>query len=157
MRLLVPLRLVLAAAALAPALAFASPPAAGSAASRPVSFRPRAWQPPAAAARFAAVAPAPGMVEGSGPFPLPLGPSGLGRTRAEAIAGVKVEVRADGSRHAVLGGSIRAWSVASLGEKGELQMDCASSEAAAIAKARAASCETRASKTSATPAPRGGK
>jgi hypothetical protein len=104
-------------------------------ASQRVSFRPRAWSPPPAGI---AARPAPGMTEGdpaaeagaSGDLP--------GQSRAEAFRGVVVEVRSDGSRHAVLGGAIRAWSIAGVDEHGRIQLDCASSEAAARARVRAA-------------------
>lgn len=76
------------------------------------------------------------MVEGDDPIPSPFDPEGLGRTRAEALKNVVIESRADGSRHAVLGGAIRAWTVAHVGAGGQLQMDCANSEADAIARAR---------------------
>jgi hypothetical protein len=67
-----------------------------------------------------------------------IAPGTLGQSRADALAGVVVEVRPDGSRRAVLGGAIRAWSVASQDEHGRLQLDCTTSEAAAIARVRAA-------------------
>jgi hypothetical protein len=162
MRLAVSLPLLLAAAVLAPA-SVSSAPSAAAPAPRPVSFRPRAWQPPAArhaVAAPAARAAAPAMVEGSDPLPSPFDPEALGRTRAEALANVKIELRADGSRHAVLGNAIRAYSVAHVDENGQLQMDCATSEADAIARARKLARPAAApapSAAPAAPASRGGK
>ena len=95
-----------------------------------VPFRPRAWSPPVARA---VARLAPGMIEGDA-----VAEPGPGRSRAESLAGVVVELRPDGSRRAVLGGAIRAWSIATVDEQGRLRLDCASSEAAAKARVRAA-------------------
>lgn len=108
-------------------------PAAGLAAAQHplLSYHPRAWQPPVVASRVA-----PAVVEGDGVAPAPIDAFAPGRSRAEALAGLKVETRADGSLHAALGGRIRAWTVATVGEDGELRLDCATSETAAIARTR---------------------
>jgi len=125
MRLPILIPFALAAALTAPALASDST-AAGS--GPRVPFRPRAWSPAATAAHRSS-----GMTEGD----LSALPDAFTRTRAQALSGIAVEVRADGSRHMVLGGAIRAWSVASVDECGQVKLDCVSSAAAATARVRA--------------------
>jgi len=111
-------------------------PAADRAPGRAVPYRPRAWSPPPlrSAAHFA-----PGIAEGDPAAEA--GAAGLAGARAAARSGVVVEMRPDGSRHAVLGGAFRVWSVASVDEHGRLRLECVGSEAAA--KARADSPGTR--------------
>ena len=159
MRLPVPLLILLAAPLIAPAEASASSASANTPATRTVSFRPRAWQPPVARAVHtgAARVGTPGMIEGD---VLPETPGGLGLTRAEALSRVKIETHADGSRHATLNGAIRMYSVASVDESGKLHLDCASSEADAIARVRKggqAATPAQSSPASTARAPRGGK
>ena len=52
--------------------------------------------------------------------------------RARALANVRVELRPDGSAHAVVGGLLRAYAVARLGPEGRLVEDCTHSEAEAL-------------------------
>jgi len=127
MRLPVLLPLALTAALVSPAFASDFAPAATG---PRVPFRPRAWSPPPLATPAHVTQ---GMTEGD---------SGalrgvFGQTRLQALSGIPVEMRPDGSRHMVLGGAIRAWSVASLDECGEVKLDCVSSQAAAKARLRA--------------------
>src|SRR5262245_35587069 len=107
------LAFALAAAVLAPYSALASECAPAGAVPTKVPFRPRAWSPPSARTMART-----GMVDGD--------PTDLARpgSRAAALARIVVEVRLDGSRHAVLGGAIGAWSVAGVDEHGRLQLDC---------------------------------
>jgi hypothetical protein len=93
-----------------------------------VPFRPRAWSPPPATAHAS-----PALMEGDPAAMV----SAFGRTRAQALSGITVEVRPDGSRHMVLGGAIRAWSVASVDECGQVKLDCVGSQATAKARVSA--------------------
>jgi hypothetical protein len=126
MRLRILLPLALTAVLVSPAFASDPPAIAGPR----VPFRPRAWSPPPQAAAQVAQ----GMIEGD---PVTL-LDAFGQTRAEALSGITVEGRPDGSRHMVLGGAIRAWSVASVDECGQVQLSCTSSAAAAKARVHAA-------------------
>ena len=56
------------------------------------------------------------------------------RARAEA----SVRTLPDGSRHAVLGGALRRWMVATIDDRGRLVEDCVQSEAAASQRVEAA-------------------
>ena len=56
------------------------------------------------------------------------------RARAEA----NVRVLPDGSRHAVLNGALRSWTVASINDHGQLVQDCVQSEAEARQRIEAA-------------------
>ena len=117
---------ILISFAFAAALAAPAPASDAANATGPrVPFRPRAWSPPQATAHVS-----PGMIEGD-PGALP---DAFRRTRAQALSGITAETRADGSRHMVLGGAIRAWSVASVDECGEVKLGCVSSQAAAKAR-----------------------
>jgi hypothetical protein len=127
MRLPLLLPFALAALASAPALAADSTPAATG---PRVPFKPRAWSPPPA---VAAAHTTSAMTEG-----LPADAGAPGPSRAQALSRVVVEMKPDGSRHAVLGGAIRAWSVASVDEHGQLRLECVNSEAAAKARAHTA-------------------
>ena len=127
MRLTIVIPLALAALALASPPALASDP--GASPGPRVPFRPRPWSPPSV--RTAGMTAGDPAVEAGAP-------GTLGPSRAQALAGVTVEIRPDGSRHAVLGGAIRAWSVARVDECGRLQLDCVSSEAAATSRVRRA-------------------
>jgi hypothetical protein len=53
--------------------------------------------------------------------------------RRQALAQVPVQVRADGSRHAVVGGLIRGYTVATIGADGKLNETCVHTEAQAKA------------------------
>jgi len=129
MRLPKLLAFALATAVLAPSSVLASECAPARAEPTKVPFRPRAWSPPSAptTARSAT-----GMIEGD--------PTNLARpgSRAAALERIVVEVHPDGSRHAVLGGAIGAWSVAGVDERGRLHVDCVGSEAEAKARVREA-------------------
>ena len=51
-------------------------------------------------------------------------PGASARARAES----QVRTAADGSRHAVLGGAIRSWTVATIDDQGRLLQDCVKSQ-----------------------------
>jgi len=124
MRLMIKLPLALVATVL-----LSSPaPAADYATGRAVPYRPRAWSPPSLPN---AAHVAPGITEGDPAAEA--GAAGLVGPARASRSGIVVEMRPDGSRRAVLGGAIRMWSVASVDERGRLQLECVGSEAAAKA------------------------
>lgn len=99
-----------------------------------VSWHPRPWQPPQAfaAGMRAAVDPVTGeWIEPNIAVPH------AGESRAAALARVPVLTRADGSRHAELGGIVRAYSIVSIAPDAQLQFDCTHSEAEAMQRLRA--------------------
>jgi hypothetical protein len=130
--------------AVAPVIAVAQAPpepaAAPPSATRLVRFHPVAWQPPVALRAGMRFEPENGeapVVEGSrGTSELALAPS---QARARAIAAANVTRHADGSRHAVVGGAFRMWTVATIDADGRLTQDCVSSDAEARARVEAAS------------------
>jgi hypothetical protein len=60
------------------------------------------------------------------------------QAEARRLAAANVELRADGSQHAVVGSAFRSWTVATIDEHGRLKQDCVSSEAEAKARVDAA-------------------
>jgi hypothetical protein len=129
--------LLLAVAALSPASAHDSAPAAVR---HPlVAWRPVAWRPAPAPALSAGMRveldPATGELVAPGATRLPLATA----VRAAREAGLTVVTRADGSRSVVVGDRLRKWSVARVGADGTLEQECVHSEAEAIARVRAAS------------------
>ena len=134
MRTIVTSFLLLAVAPLV-ALAQAPPPSA----SRLVRFHPTSWQFPAALMAGMRFDPETGevpVVQGTrGTSEVALAPS---QARARAIAEANVTRRADGSRHAVVGGAFRSWTVATIDAEGRLTTDCVSTDAEAKARVDAA-------------------
>ena len=63
--------------------------------------------------------------------------------RRQALARVQVLTRPDGSRHAVLGGLIRAYTVVHVGADGWLTEECVSSEEQARARVQAHSSSAK--------------
>ena len=125
--------------ALAPLVALAGPADAPHSAANVVRWHPGPWRMPAparSAMRFdpetgeAVVLPSPGPGDAS------LGTSS--QAEARRLAAANVELRADGSRHAVVGAAFRSWTVATIDEHGRLTQDCVSSEAEAQARVDAA-------------------
>lgn len=94
--------------------------------------RPGVWQPPASFVPAAGLRFEPETGE-TVPFAAPA----QGTAAARPLAGVTVRTLADGSRHAVLGGAVRAWSVLRLDSGGWLE-DCVHSEAEAIRRVNSA-------------------
>lgn len=96
-------------------------------------LHPAPWRPPGGAAVATA-----GMryePDASGAAPL-VAPATGTYARAQAEAGVRVS--ADGTRHAVLAGAIRSYTVVRIDESGRLVGDCVDSEAEAVRRVRAA-------------------
>ena len=62
------------------------------------------------------------------------------RTRAET----NVRVLPDGSRHAVLNGALRSWTVATIDDQGRLVQDCVAGDAAARQRIEAATAAKKA-------------
>ncbi|NOT34684.1 MAG: hypothetical protein HOP12_11015 [Candidatus Eisenbacteria bacterium] len=103
-------------------------------------LHPRPWQPPQLppppqppeAGLRAAFDP----ITGEWIEPAPLDAEKLAFARAATLADIPVQIRADGSGFAVLGGRLRAYSMVRIGSDGELEFDCVHSEAEAIARVR---------------------
>ena len=124
------------------ALATASEPSAAApvaprSASILLRLHPSAWQMPAAVATSAGITFLPDTGE---PLELPELPTqALTMTSQDrALARVPVLEHADGSRHAVLGGALRAYSVVHIAADGRLVQDCVhtTEEAEAIVGAK---------------------
>lgn len=108
----------------------ASPPSA----SIVTAWHPRAWTPPQALTRIGAglrFEPETGDLAPSSDL------QALALARRQALARVQVVTRPDGSRHAVLGGLIRAYTVVHVGADGRLTEECVSSEEQARARVQA--------------------
>jgi hypothetical protein len=123
--------------AVAPVIALAQTASAPPSAANIVRLHPGAWQPPGvlrAAMRFEPEAGEPTVVEGV-THTLALSPS---QATARARAAASVTRRADGSRHAVLGGAFMSWTVATIDNEGRLTQDCVSTEAEAKTRVDAA-------------------
>ena len=125
MRTIIPSFLLLAVTPLL-ALAQQAPPSAANL----VKLHPGPWQiaaPIVAGMRFDPETGEASVVEGTP------GTSGLALARsqaeARALAAQNVTRHADGSRHAVVGGAFRMWTVATIDDQGALTQDCVSSEA----------------------------
>ena len=115
----------------------AAPGAAAEPALNPTSasillhLHPRPWRPPS-------VAMSAGLRTDVDPGGERLSPNAqeafaaIREARARALANVRVDVRPDGSGHAVLGGLLRAYAVARIGPDGKLVEDCVHSEAGAL-------------------------
>lgn len=98
------------------------------------AWHPHAWHPPQALAWLAGIRFEPE----SGEAPVsPADLQALGVARRQALARVQVITRPDGSRHAVLGGLIRAYTVVHLDADGRWTEECVSSEEQARARVRA--------------------
>jgi len=108
-----------------------SPP---SSASIVTAWHPRPWHPPLPSASRAGIRFEPETGEA------PLSPAdlqALGAARRQALARVQVLTRPDGSRHAVLGGLIRAYTVLHQDAEGRWIEECMPSEEQARARVRA--------------------
>ena len=94
-------------------------------------LHPRAWHPPAAlglAGLRTDVDPGgDGLAD-----PMDGAFAAMREARARALANVRVELRPDGSAHAVVGGLLRAYAMARIGPEGRLVEDCTHSEAEAL-------------------------
>jgi hypothetical protein len=124
--------LVLLAALAVSAGAQASPPPS---ASNLLRLHPAAWQLPAA--------PGPSAMRfepetGEKPAQLPLAPGAVDAATLRARAAANVRTLGDGSRHAVLNGALRAWTVATIDDQGRLVQDCVHDEAQARQRIEAA-------------------
>jgi hypothetical protein len=122
-----PFLLFLCLLAAAAANAAANPPAPSSAANL-VRLHPGPWRLPARAAlagiRFEPESGETSKELSGGAFSAD---DAALRARAEA----SVRLMPDGSRHAVLGGALRRWTVATIDDQGRLVQDCVHSEAEA--------------------------
>ena len=128
-RVIVVLPLLLACASAA--CAGAEPVVASPSASILLHLHPRPWQPPAALGWPGL----PALVESPGGAPeaaLAAEIAARRAARAAALAGIPVQLHADGSRYAVLAGAVRAYALARVGADGALEEDCADSESDAI-------------------------
>ncbi len=126
------LALVLVLGAAPRAGAATSPEPAYNSASILFHLHPRPWRPPLAgiaAGLRMAVDPVSGTLVDEVPGPAAL--AAARAARAAARASTRVEARPDGSTIALLGGAIRAWSVARIDADGRLVEDCVRSEDAA--------------------------
>ncbi len=106
---------------------------------RAASWRPRAWHPPARPASAV-----PGLrvePEDGGATPSSADLEALGAARRQALANVPVVTRADGSRYAVIGGLVRAYTVVHVGADGRLVQECVHSEEQARQRVAAGSRE----------------
>jgi len=94
--------------------------------------RPPAWRPPASMLALRAgmrIEPETGAQQ------TPITElQAMGAARREALSRVPIVTRADGSRYAVLGGLIRAYTVVTVGPDGKLVQECVHSEEAARAR-----------------------
>lgn len=96
-------------------------------------LHPHAWQMPAPA-----IAPGMRFEPETGALPDDMDPSVLaGRVRRDAAAAA-VRILPDGSRHAVVGGVIRAYVVATIDDKGRLVQECVHGAQQAEARVAAA-------------------
>ena len=115
--------LVLIAVLAVPASALASPPPS---AANLVRFHPGPWrlpvQPGLSAMRF-------DPETGEKPAALALAPGATDAATLRARAAANVRTFADGSRHVVLNGALRSWTVATNVDDGRLVQDCVHSEA----------------------------
>ncbi len=98
------------------------------------AWRPRAWHPPQPSASRAGIRfePESGEAQVS-----PADLQALGAARRQALARVQVLTRPDGSRHAVLGGLVRAYTVLHQDADGRWTEECVPSEEQARARVRA--------------------
>ena len=92
-----------------------------AASTRPVPWRPRAWQPPAPSFASTALRSDPEAGESAGL-------AGEIAAQRRALADVPVQLRPDGSRFARVGGFARRYTVASIAADGSLVEDCVHSE-----------------------------
>jgi hypothetical protein len=108
-----------------------------------VRFHPGPWQLPSSVAR-SGVRFEPETGEAATDLP---GTAAFMSSEAALRASAEANVRTfpDGSRHAVLNGAIRAWTVATIDDQGRLTQDCVHSEAEArrLIEAAAAAAAAR--------------
>ena len=126
MRLLITLGLVLIWAV----SAGASPPDCASTSARMslVSWRPKPWHPPVRVAPVAAgirVEPETGMPPSARALPTSTADlEAQAAARRAALEAIPIRTRPDGSRYAVIGGLVRAYTVATIGADGTLTQEC---------------------------------
>lgn len=106
-----------------------TPPSPPASAANVLRLHPGPWQPPALVAR-AGMRFEPETGEASTDV---AGASAFAASEASLRARAEANVRTfpDGSRHAVLNGAIRSWTVATIDDQGRLVQDCVHSEAEA--------------------------
>src|SRR5262245_25438101 len=100
------------------------------------SWRPQAWQPPPALPGGAGIRIEP---EQGTDMPNAAEPGPQADARRQALARVPVGTRPDGSRYAVIGGLVRAYTVATVKPDGHLVEECVHSEQQARQRMSAAS------------------
>ena len=91
-----------------------------------VSWRPRAWHPPASSAAAAGLRLDPDRGVAASPGPTDF--AAIAAARRQARANLVVRTAPDGSRHLVLDGIIRGYTIARVRPDGRLIEECVSSE-----------------------------
>jgi hypothetical protein len=111
----------------APAIAASAPASAPHSTSILLRVHPAAWRPPVPAPAGAGMTFTPDTGEPATPF----APAAAAPNR-RSLAPSAATIAADGSRHVVLGGAVRAYTVVSVDSRGQLVQDCVHSEAEAL-------------------------
>ena len=127
--------------ACASSFAIAHPAAAPASAANLVRLHPGPWQPPAAVRAGLRFEPEGGEAVTAGDATRAADDAVMrapSQAAARALAAASVTLRADGSRHAVVGSAFRQWTVATIDDNGRLTQDCVQSEAEAKARVEAA-------------------